>query len=372
MTMPSRRRQVGGRNGRKAVGTLFTLAVAVAVTACGTTSATTANQISESDGSSSHTQSDASVVNDAAKHVSGNITLYTSEPVEDANLYVNAFEKAYPNIHVDVYSSGTTQVMAKLMAEEKAGNVKADVLLLADAPTFEQLKDEGVLLSYKSPEASKIPSAFVDPDYDFVGTKALSTGIVYNTKLVQSPPTDWRSLLSSAAKGKVIMPSPDFSGAAAYFAGIMSRTPGFGWNYFQSLKHNGIVIGSGNGSVLTAVQSGQDAYGIIVDYMAVQAAAKGAPVKFVYPVSGLPVITEPVGILKSTQNKAAAEAFEDFILSQKGQEVGVQMGYVPLREGVKPPAGMKLSSQYKVLSANAKTLADNRNEDIKKFDEVMK
>ncbi len=360
------------KKSRKSLTTIGTVllmsATMAAISACGTS---TASNNGNTSGSTSNTSS-STQGSGSAKNVSGTITLYTSEPVQDATLYKNAFEKEYPNVKVNIFSSGTTQVIAKLMAEKQAGNVKADVLLLADQPTFVQLKDQDMLLSYKSPEDSNIPSVFIDPKYDFVGTKALSTGIVYNTNLVKTPPTDWSSLLDPSAKGKVIMPSPDFSGAAAYFAGVFSRTSGFGWDYFTSLKKNGLVVGSGNGSVLTAVENGQDAYGIIVDFMAVNAAQKGSPVKFVYPTSGLPVITEPIGIVKSTQNKAAAEAFEDFVLSQAGQEVGVKMGYAPLRGGVTPPTGLKPSSDYKVLSVDPKTLADNRAQDIKKFDGLMK
>jgi iron(III) transport system substrate-binding protein len=350
-------------------GTMLLLsAMVVSISACGTSAASYTGNAGESSNRTNQTASSS----ESGGNVSGTITLYTSEPVQDATLYKNAFEKAYPNVKLDVFSSGTTQVIAKLMAEKQAGNVKADVLLLADQPTFVQLKDKGMLLSYKSPEDSKIPSEFIDSDNDYVGTKALTTGIVYNTGLVKTPPTDWNSLTDPSVIGKVIMPSPDFSGAAAYFAGVMSRTSGFGWDYFTSLKKNGVVVGSGNGSVLTAVENGQNAYGVIVDYMAVNASQKGSPVKFVYPASGLPVVTEPIGIVNSTQNKAAAEAFEDFVLSEAGQEVGVKMGYAPLREGVTPPMGLEPGTDYKVLSVDPKILADNRAQDIKKFDGIMK
>ena len=40
-------------------------------------------------------------------------------------------------------------------------------------------------------------------------------------------------------------------------------------------------------------------------------------------------MTEPVAILKTTQNPAAARAFVDFILSDEGQKLAVAMGYIP-------------------------------------------
>jgi iron(III) transport system substrate-binding protein len=46
-------------------------------------------------------------------------------------------------VEVDVFRSGTTEVMGKLAAEFAAGAPKADVLLLADAATMEALKKDG-------------------------------------------------------------------------------------------------------------------------------------------------------------------------------------------------------------------------------------
>ena len=78
----------------------------------------------------------------------GKLVLYTSQPERDAAQTVNAFKKAYPGIDVEVFRSGTTEVMGKLAAEFAGGTSKADVLLLADAATMESLKKAGRLLAY--------------------------------------------------------------------------------------------------------------------------------------------------------------------------------------------------------------------------------
>lgn len=43
------------------------------------------------------------------------------------------------------------------MAEQTAGAVQADVLLVADSVTFETLKEQDMLLPYESPELKGIP-----------------------------------------------------------------------------------------------------------------------------------------------------------------------------------------------------------------------
>ena len=87
----------------------------------------------------------------AAAHAqvpSGKLVLYTSQPERDAAQTVAAFRKVHPGVEVDVFRSGTTEVMAKLAAEFSAGQPRPDVLLLADAATMEALKKDGRLLAY--------------------------------------------------------------------------------------------------------------------------------------------------------------------------------------------------------------------------------
>ncbi|SCW50632.1 extracellular solute-binding protein [Paenibacillus tianmuensis] len=78
---------------------------------------------------------------------SGKLTFYTSQPEDDVSKLVSAFNKKYPDVKVESFRSGTEEVTAKLQAENQAGKVQADVLLLADAVTFEGLKKQNLLAS---------------------------------------------------------------------------------------------------------------------------------------------------------------------------------------------------------------------------------
>ena len=71
------------------------------------------------------------------------------------------------------------------------------------------------------------------------------------------------------------MPSPLYSGAAAIMLGTMASRPDLGWSYFEKLKAADTVAVRGNGAVLTAVANGEKSYGILVDFMAFNAKAKG-------------------------------------------------------------------------------------------------
>ena len=80
---------------------------------------------------------------------SGKLVLYTSQPNEDAQATVDAFEATHPGIDVEWVREGTTKVMAKLQAEFAAGSPQPDLLLIADSVTMEGLKRDGRLMPYE-------------------------------------------------------------------------------------------------------------------------------------------------------------------------------------------------------------------------------
>lgn len=308
---------------------------------------------------------------DTAEAVAGKLSFYTSQPEEDITKLVAAFNTKFPDVTVESFRSGTEEVIAKIQAEKQAGKVQADVLLLADSVTFEGLKKQDLLAPYQSPEIKSIPAQFVDPDGTYSGTKIMATILAVNTQKVTTLPTSWQVLASAENKDAAIMPSPIYSGAAAYNIGVLSRTEGFGWDFLNSLKANNITVIKGNGAVLKAVASGEKGYGMVVDFMVAREKAKGSPVELVYPTEGVPVITEPIAIMKDSANEAAAKAFVDFVLSEEGQKVAAEIGYTPIREGVPAPAGLKSSIEFNILSSDIAVLTENREADKKQFIEVF-
>ena len=89
----------------------------------------------------------------------------------------------------------------------------------------------------------------------------------------------------------------------------------------NKINSNDVTVTKGNGDVLKNVASGEKDYGMIVDFIVARAKQEGSPVELVYPTEGVPVITEPIGIMKDPENEVAAKAFVDFVLSEEGQAV---------------------------------------------------
>jgi iron(III) transport system substrate-binding protein len=314
---------------------------------------------------------ESNTTSESTAGIEGELSFYTSQPDEDAQKLVDAFTAKYPDVNVQTYRSGTEEVISKIKAEQKAGDIQADVLLVADSVTFEDLKEDDLLLEYKSEELSEIPSNLVDPDGMYAGTKVMATALVANTANVKEMPDSWDVLTDESSKGESIMPSPFYSGAAAYNLGVFTRNDTFGWDYFKSLKENDMTVAKGNGAVLQAVANGEKSYGMVVDFIVARAKAEGSPVELIYPKEGVPVITEPIGIMEDAENEAAAKAFVDFVLSEEGQELAAEIGYTPIRKGVEAPEGLQTIDEMNVMDADISELYQAREEDKKEFETIF-
>jgi iron(III) transport system substrate-binding protein len=301
---------------------------------------------------------------------SGKLVLYTSQPDKDAQETVAGFRKRYPGVEVDIFRSGTTEVMGKLAAEFSAGQAKADVLLIADAVSMEALKAENRLLQYSEAKADGFRDGAIDPEKYYFGSKLITTGIAYNTD-AKVKPESWADLAKPEFKGQISMPSPLYSGAAAIMLSAMAERTDLGWKFFEALRSNEAASVRGNGAVLKSVATGEKPYGVLVDFMALNAKEKGSPIAFVFPKEGVPAVTEPVAILKTTQNVAAAKAFVDFILSDEGQKLAVSQGYVPAKNGVAPPSWFPAGTTINIMSKDLKGILARTEADKKRFSDMF-
>ena len=157
----------------------------------------------------------------------------------------------------------------------------------------------------------------------------------------------------------MIIPSPLYSGAAAFHVGTLTALDAFGWDYYEALADNGAIAGRGNGSVREAVSTGQSPYGIIIDFMTFNAAADGSPVAFVFPEEGVTAITEPVAILSTARNVEAAQAFVDWLLSPAGQAFAAEQGYLPAHADIAGPDAFPPLSEIEFLSVDPAVLLEN-------------
>lgn len=282
----------------------------------------------------------------------GTLTLYTSQSAEIAQQTVDAFQAKYPDVKVEWTRNGTSQLMNVLQAEIAAGDIRPDVLLVADTINLGLLKKDGRLLAYPEAKVGAYDKATFDKDMMFFGTKIVSTGIAYNTASAK-PVDSWNALLDEANRNQIAVPSPLYSGAALNHLHTVINVPAIGWDFYTGLAKLDIAPEGGNGPALKAVASGIAKYGLIADADVIRAKAAGSPVDLIFPKEGVSFITEPAAILASAKNPADAKLFIDFLLSKEGQELVVKQGNMPLDPTMTPPAGFPKLTDIKLLPMDA-------------------
>ena len=305
-----------------------------------------------------------------ARAQEGKLVLYTSQPNQDAQQTIDAFKAKYPKVDITFVRDGTPRIVAKLRAEIEAGAAQADLLLIADAVTMEDLKKGGRLLPYPEADVASYAADLHAKDRTWFATKLITTGIIYNTR-APFRPQSWSDLLKDETRGQVVMPSPLASGAALIHAATLTSNLAEGWGFYVKLKVNGGVATSGNGDVLKQVAGGEKLFGMIVDFMAIREKAKGAPVAFVFPKEGVSAIGEPVAILKSTKNPDAARAFVAFLLSKEGQELALKQGYIPAHPQVALPAGFPDRKDIRVMPLDPARALTDAKDNTKRFSDIF-
>lgn len=306
----------------------------------------------------------------AAPAQAGTLVLYTSQPNEDAQATVDAFEAKHPGIEVEWVREGTTKVMAKLQAEFAAGAPQPDLLLIADSVTMEGLKRDDRLLPYAEADVSGFDAALTDADRTYFSTKLITTGFMRNLRATGEP-TSWRDFAEPSMAAQLTMPSPLTSGAALVHVATLAQNPELGWPYIEALAEGGASAAGGNGAVMKSVAGGEKAYGVVVDYLPIRDAAQGAPVAFTFPQEGVSAVTEPVAILKTARNPEEAKLFVDFLLSEEGQRLAAAQGYLPARDGIEGPAGFPARSQIKLMPFDAAQALADEEANKRRFTELF-
>ena len=283
------------------------------------------------------TESDAPVSSEATKEVSGTVMIYTSIYPDIIEMMKPEIKKALPGITVEWFQGGTESVVTKITGEMEAKIVEADLLMVADPSYYLTLKEAGVLEKYDSKERANV--SVKDEEGYWTGVRISNMIIAYNTDRVSEAdaPKSFQDLLDPKWKGKIAMPSPLLSGSAFVAAGALSNK--HGWEYFEKLKKNGLVVESGNTAVQTKLLTGEYDVVIILEENMLKIAAKEEPVKVVYPEDGVIMIPSPIAMFNSSKNADASKKVLDWFLSAEGQAIIVKGWMHSVREDVASPVG---------------------------------
>lgn len=259
------------------------------------------------------------------------LVVYSAGPKPLSAGLAKAFE-AKTGIQVELFQSTAGKIMARYQAEKS--NPHADVIISASWGHAITLNNNGDLLAYTSPNASKVPASLKTDSYVAQGAAALA--IAYNPKSGLEKPMHWNDLTQPAYRNQVTMPDPAKSGSALTLVqGLVEQDADKAWNLFKQLSANDILIPGANKAALNPVlQGAKTAVFGAVDYIVIGAKQKGESIDVIYPDEGTVLAPRPIMIMKSSQHQDAAKQFVDFILSNEGQGMVANRYILPARTDI--------------------------------------
>lgn len=246
---------------------------------------------------------------------------YTSLAEDAARKLANAFELEYKNtIRVQVVRNSSAEITERLLDEIQNQNETADVFHVADVGIFLELKEEGNLLEYHSPEYVFYPQKYKDEGF-WVAMRVNAIGMAYDSNRITDPPESWIDLMDSRWKGKIALKNVLTSGTA-YGEYYMLREL-YGVEFWEKIANQDPIIYKKYSQIADALLSGE--VGIAMEFAAYKAyeysVKKGTAIRWINPSDGVPMVPAPVAILKDAEHPEEAKLLLDFLLSEKGQNL---------------------------------------------------
>lgn len=263
--------------------------------------------------------------------LSGKVTVYMPSPAGLADKLAAGFQEK-TGVQVEVFQGTTGEILARLEAEE--ANPVADVVILASWSDGLSMKSDGKIMSYTPANADKIVDGWIDADSTLFGYSASAVGVIYNTTVIPEMSADWSELADAQYKDTLAIPDPEKSGACKDFvAGFVNK---YGWDAFEGMAANGMIVPGANKAALEAVTTGEvGALVAGVDYNAYSSIAKGEPLAIYYPAGGTVVNPRPAMIMNTAPNVDNAKAFVDYLFSDEAQQLVAEAYLLPGRSDVK-------------------------------------
>jgi iron(III) transport system substrate-binding protein len=257
----------------------------------------------------------------------GKIVWYTSLAGVYRDL-ADAFKKKYPEISVEAYRGGTTDLGPRLINEAQAGRPVADALE-ATPGLLMALRERAILKPYLSPELARYPDiAKTQADgarVYWVTDREAYLGFGYNTRLIAPAevPKNFQDLLKPELKGKLAFTTE--SSSSRVIGTILKYK---GEEFIKRLHGQEVrLFKASSAGFLDLIAAGEVAGSPVVfrNQVAVMK-EKRAPVDW-SPLEVVPANAGGSAIIANAPHPHAALLFTDFIIGGEGQKIIEQYRY---------------------------------------------
>ncbi|MBL6946674.1 MAG: extracellular solute-binding protein, partial [Rhodospirillales bacterium] len=245
------------------------------------------------------------------------LLVYTA--ADDGKLHAalsGAFNKLYPDIKVKQVILSTGPITEKTIAERE--NPQADAIYGVNSFALEQLKNAGVIEPY-SPQGTKIPSQFMDPDGFFTHHWLTLMVMAVNTQLMEQKgkviPASWEALANPTYKDLITIAAPTKSGTGLTI--FTTLKDAYGWDFIDKLHKNIFQYNSSGSAAGRQAGAGETAIGLTYDTAVINQVNAGLPVKLAF-FDMTPNVKEGGALVLGAPNAENAKKWLDFMASPEG------------------------------------------------------
>jgi iron(III) transport system substrate-binding protein len=275
----------------------------------------------------SYTGSDRQQMLLAGAKAEGKVVWYTSLSGNYKEI-VDAFKKKYPEIQIEVYRAGSSDVAQRLISEAQAGRYLADAMETTPGALM-LLRDKGILKAFTSPELAKYPEeAKTKADGGrvyWITDREAYLGFGYNTKLIppNQVPKNYQDLLRPEFKSMLAVTTESSS---ARVIGTMIKSKGE--EYVKKLKDQDIrLFKLASLGFLNLMMAGEIAGSpAVFQNQVIVAKEKGAPIDWV-PMDLVPANAGGSAVIANAPHPHAALLLTDFVIGTDGQKLMEQFKY---------------------------------------------
>lgn len=304
----------------------------------------------------------------------GTFVQYSTDPEKGQVALLKAFTDAFPKIKPTYVRLQAGALYAKINTERNARSYLADIMFISDMGMVQDFQRRNGWRQYVSPEMAAYKGEYKSkPEGFWTWGCIIVSGIAYNPNLVSADaaPKTWEDLLKPEFKDAM---NVKVSNSGLQMSAWYVLKPILGDGYFQRFSEQKPRAFDSYVQQYGRVIDGQDKVIMAAQYSGfVEYKAKGAPLVFVAPVTGLPSAQQSVGLVANGPSPNAAELYMDWFLSPLGQKAyaDVLYNHSP-REDVAPPPGAQHIKELKLLfPADYDDFEKKRPDFVKEWDRIV-
>ena len=305
----------------------------------------------------------------AAARKEGSVTWYTSTPVSTAQKIATMFQEQ-TGIRVELFRSGGSAVLRRFLQEIDARRIVADVLTVSDPAAAGAMIKRDLLVPFRPKNFDKVRAEVKDPRGYHVAQRLNVVGMVARTDRGLALPRSWTDLTDPKYKGQMVMADPSYTAIQLMIVGTLSRK--YGWEFYQKLRANEVMIVQGHQQVSEALTRGERLLAAEgADQYAWVDRKAGHKVQSIFPADGTFAIPAPTAVIKGSPHPSAAKALAEFMIGDAVQKLFPGEGIYAARADIEPPPGNPPLGQIKLIAVDYDVIEKEAAVLKKRFNEIF-